>query len=434
MKIYFPYYKSWDYTYVVLGYLAKINKHEIVTRKGDPFDLIAVSLNDVADLSRLVMTRKAFPDAKIIAGGCMAICPEMMLPWADWVNVGEGFELFAALGKCDLETLPFIATKNKPRAVPSYVINWGQVPMANTSKSLHYYLLSRGCRNKCLFCLTSWSNPHTTNPLVTPAFLDRFANKKITFVTNDIDSPLGKNVQSTTVKHYLEGDINARYLHIGIEGFSEARRSFFGKPIRDVDIQETFAKLKMKRQEGQFFFIAGLPGTQAEAEDYATRVLPMDTDLKPRVNFKITYFDPTPGTPLETWDLRQYEAFDFKKFRMQFWNRNRRARYFYCPGTGEDRLVRPAWRAAMRRATITQAPAAYACRNEKSFKTLLRRLEAISENLLTGEDLSHICPTSWHDQKEAAKKVAIKRLREYPLTLQQHGIMLSTDADPTAAK
>lgn len=137
-------------------------------------------------------------------------------------------------------------------------------------------------------------------------------------------------------------------LRFGIEGFSEARRKWFGKPIRQEDIYRLVEELGARRIQAQFFFILGLPGDFDEAMEWAAG-LPPDRRLYPRIFMKGTLLEPSPHTPLWTMDATAIEPWTQAQWHTFFQTcvaRNSRFRKMSMRSSARGR-----WRMCIRRCT-----------------------------------------------------------------------------------
>jgi len=142
---------------------------------------------------------------------------------------------------------------------------------------------------------------------------------RLTLITNDsteikIQSK-ARSVQSVRVKDYLRNPSPFRkssMLHFGIEGFSEEQRQYFGKPISDDLIMELIQVTEKHRQQIELFFVPGLLGTYEAMMSFAESV-PICAHPYPKIMVKLTRLDPSPHTPLWTYDMRQIERLTDKQ-------------------------------------------------------------------------------------------------------------------------
>lgn len=326
-------------------------------------DVILVSLDDPDDLPMLRRSRKIAGDRPLIAGGFECFCGEYLLAYADACNVGEGFEFFEAFGKAkrieEIYELPFVLTKEKKSVYPSTRIDAQHLPLVRIGKRLWYYLSGRGCRAKCAFCLTSFSQPHWANDAskIKKALRHAERNKeKVTLISNDSGEigirSTARNVQSVRVVDYVKNSDkfkSAHFIHFGIEGFSEEHRRFFRKPIPDDVIFDLIRHLQeRKKPEAEFFFIPGLPGTFDAMMKFAESV-PVCAKTYPRIHIKLTTLNPMPHTPLWTLGIDDLELLtdeQVQEFRRTIKARNVGFRLFSMRSRSRE-----LWRAAIRNCT-----------------------------------------------------------------------------------
>ncbi len=347
------------YTRACIGVLCGKAGIDVVDEQGA--DALWVSVCDPDDLPALQHARSVARGRPVIMGGFEGYCGEPYLAWADAVVVGEGKEFIEAWGRSLEEalSLPCVLTANTPVVYPSYAVPWREAPLLKVpGKARYYYLAGRGCAGKCRFCATSWVQPHTS---VAVGTLHKVASAvqqfhgTVTFITNDSSEYAtwpGVNAQSVRVRDYLRDPerYKARVLHIGIEGWTEATRREWSKPISDSDIAELIDETGRQRQVIELFFIVGYAGwSMADVEHFAATVLPTSTENNPAIWVKMTYFDACPHTPLAKERIAPAYCDTRTAFGMLN-SRNKRVRVFPTRST-----ARSAWRTAFHRATRDQA-------------------------------------------------------------------------------
>jgi hypothetical protein len=273
-------------------------------------EAIWVSVCDPDDIPMLAQARALAGSRPLIMGGFEAYCGVAYLHWADAVVVGEGFEFIEAWGRSPEEALalPCVLRRGSRGPVyPSYRVDWEKLPVVRMpGGGRTYFLAGRGCKNKCKFCLTSWSQPHQ----LCPAPLIRGASKlaadnhwAMTFISNESDGlQLGTRIgaRSMMVADFIKAphDYPAQLIRFGIEGWTEEARRRMGKPITDDQIREILRITKLQRRRSQWFFILGYPGySDADVDQFIDDVLPFETDPAIMIYVKATYFDANPHTP-----------------------------------------------------------------------------------------------------------------------------------------
>jgi len=325
-------------------------------------DILLITVDDPDDLGFVRLARKKAGTRPLIAGGFECFGGEYLLRYCDALNVGEGFDFFEALSSAksanDLYSLPFVMTREKTCVVPSYRIDEKTLPLVRITSGAYYYQAGRGCKGKCLFCETSfayqgWSNsPARINGAIAYAEKKR---AKLTLVTNDsaqIDHVSKSiNAQSVRVVDYLKNPElhkSSGILHFGIEGFCEDHRKTFGKYISDANVFELIACLEQQNQPSEFFFITGLPGTFDAMMSFAARV-PNSVKTHPKIAVKLTRLDPSPHTPMWTYDLKKIDHVTHEQFKMFVAEiKSRNIRFSVFRQRSGARMI---WRACLRRCT-----------------------------------------------------------------------------------
>lgn len=309
-------------------------------------EVIFYSVYDPLDVINLRAIRKRNRKTLIIAGGIECFSPGYLVPYADFACAGEGFGFLRDFPSTSVEDLSTWAEKQKNIVglgqigkilEPDFYIPWSELPAVKVGKNVHYYLVSRGCRNKCAFCATSWLNPNVQHPAPNMAVLGGMAkqegiHKKAVYLigndTGDFPTPYwSKAAASVSVKKFLANPEQFRkrmLLHIGIEGTTEKQRQLYGKPISSEEIRTLFHITKNFKINIVLFFIVQQPWDMSEF----LAAIPYDTDAYPRVTLKFTQLSPTPWTPMENHDLSREEPFPVKYWFNYLSAKNRRFRTF----------------------------------------------------------------------------------------------------------
>jgi len=347
------------YTHRTLIMMAEKNGVEMV-EDSDDADCVLVSIDDPDDLNLAKSARKIAGDKPVIAGGFEGFGGEYLLAYVDAVNVGEGFEFFEALGAARVPEqvfdLPFVLTRHSSRVEPSYKIEQDKLPLVRINEKKWYYLAGRGCKGKCSFCETAFAYPTWNNSTYRLKQAQAHVEKeghRLTFITNDSDAVQGitssRNVQSVRVVDYIRHPqrfSGASMLHFGIEGFSEEIRQAYNKPIPEDAIVELVRLLGENRQQAEFFFVTGWPGTYEAMMRFAESI-PVSAKAYPRIFVKLTRLDPSPHTPVWTYDLQKLERLSDEQidvFHNALKARNIRFRLFQQRGDAKQ-----TWRATIRR-------------------------------------------------------------------------------------
>jgi hypothetical protein len=318
-----------SYTSATLNTFAKLAGLELVDSM-DAANIVFFSAYDYQDAQRLKGVKKRAKNKPVIMGGPQGFFGEPYLAWADYVVVGEGFDFIMTLGKEGFEpaiNLPCVLSKNK-NAIASYRLPYKVMPMYRKTPRMYYYMGGRGCKNKCKFCTTGWTYPHSVNPYISKAVKKILAmgGTNLTLVINDFsDVPKLKEIkcsQSIRLMEYLKRPDtfhNAMSLKFGVEGWTEEDRRRLGKPIPDEAIKTMFAETSKHKQKCFVFMLIDYPGWKPESvEAFIENILPMELHGQRQIYFKCTHFNPCPHTPLSKIGVPKGPPFfDKAKF---FWS------------------------------------------------------------------------------------------------------------------
>ncbi|MHA1395785.1 MAG: hypothetical protein ACTSRZ_19970 [Promethearchaeota archaeon] len=308
------------YTFELLKYIAKYYKHSIVDIKD--CDILCVSLTSHYEINELRKARKEYKNKIIVVGGHISNAPASLLAYADYVNLGQGFEFFRDVKKVsDIRDLPYVVCKNKRKGKYSHYINWDILPIVKISKYSYSYLESVGCKNKCKFCLTSWLNKYQTNPKekTIVSLAERYKRKNAQFylIGNNLErESCNLNVSDVTLNGYIKNPSKykkVRLIRVGLESPSKKTRYFLGKRITNREVREFFKITKYFKKRVNIFMIAGFD-TQEIWESFK-EILGEDFDTSPKLNFIINYLDPSLATPLHNFDLTRLIPLNIPKIK-----------------------------------------------------------------------------------------------------------------------
>jgi len=297
------------YTYELLKHLARKNNHEITEDVGKA-DAILLSLTSFYEFNELLKLRKNHKEKIIIVGGHACNSPEPLLHYANYVNLGQGFEFFKLKSFSEIEQAYFIVHKNKKHGKYSDLIEWNLLPIVQISKNSYSYLESVGCKYKCSFCLTSWTNKYQKNPndIIIKNIEEKYAEKQLYFIGNNYERPNTKiKVSDATIKKYNENPLyydNISLIRVGLESPSQETRYMLKKRISDEEVKKFFYFTKKYKKRANIFMIAGLD-SQETWENFTEILGDNFEESHPSLNFIINYLDPSKGTPLEHYDLRK---------------------------------------------------------------------------------------------------------------------------------
>jgi hypothetical protein len=324
-------------------------------------DSLWVSLCDPDDLPVLQAAKRVAKGRPVIMGGFEGYFGEPYLAWANAVVVGEGWEFIRAWAKSPDEAmeLPSVLSNNGRDVFPSYDVPWRYHPLVrNPGGNRYYYLAGRGCKGKCRFCATAWTQPNSGPPSsLLHSVVSSVEQKrgKLTLITNDSDLVVMSkcvNAQSVRVVDYNREP--SRYkgtiLHFGIEGWRESDRVGFSKPIPNGAIRELLAKTKAHKQQCELFFLVGYEGWTIESVEEFAETLDCDAGNSPKIWVKCTYFDPCPHTPLSKVAVDPRYCDIPTVFNILNCGKSKRIRVFPTRSA-----ARSAWRTVLHRSTPAEA-------------------------------------------------------------------------------
>jgi radical SAM superfamily enzyme YgiQ (UPF0313 family) len=369
VALYLPEHGQNMYTH---GALRAIMRHYGVEEAPiETADAVWFSCCDPDNIVDLVRIRKIAGERPLIMGGFEGYAGVPYLAWADAVVVGEGATFIREWGRNPKEAinLPCVLTmdnlENGEIVKPDYEVPYSLMPIVRLpGGNRFYYLSGRGCRGKCRFCMTSWTQPYTNCPEKRIMSVIRYVesrNGKLTLISNDsfnVKKSHVVNAQSVRVVDYLKEPerYKSSMLHFGIEFWDEKSRARNGKPISDNQISELLKVTKEQRQKIELFFIVGAAGndnvtrwTLDSVRDFAESVIPVSVDKNPHVHVKLTYLDPCPHTPMSGDKVDPEYCSPREVFKI-FNGKNKRFRVFPTRSAG-----RSAWRTVFHRCTPGEA-------------------------------------------------------------------------------
>lgn len=289
------------YTELLLEYLVKQYGHQLTQGLNS---IILVSLCDVVDIFALEKIRSKHPNSYIIAGGHFAkIGFKVASLFADFVWLGHAFDLFSCKTWQEIVGHSACYAPWKDNVLASTRIDWSQCPIIQTDKRRFYVWGGVGCRNKCSFCLTSWTEPHQERPGV-----DKLVEKSRHKIGTRGSVKLISNAYSTDLEDDLVQDMILRDLlkvvsnnkrkliRCGVEFATEQSRKKHAKPIKDYEIKEAIKKAEKLNIDLQLFLIGGWDDIQ----DWYNflDIIPVSDQLKPKVYLKWTNLEYQQKTPL----------------------------------------------------------------------------------------------------------------------------------------
>ncbi len=300
-----------QYTVSVLTHIAKFYGHEIV--EPEDADMLLVSVCDVHDLGFAEKVRNKYPNKIIMIGGHAAVYYKLWFLFGDYVNIGQGFELLKCQSIDEMKELKCVTWEGKDEIIhPSNLIEWENVPVANVSKGGRYYWGSVGCKNKCSFCVTSWTNTYQTNsPARVNKVLTQYPNCII--VTNDSAGFLSRPTQSIMLKDFLKAPLRQGSIYrLGIEFATEERRKKYGKSFTDSEFVAAMLRAARRKVRLRLFCITGLD-TMEEWDGLFGQIPPI-YDNAGAFRVKFTNLDYQMFTPMrhERYDISLDNMFNTK--------------------------------------------------------------------------------------------------------------------------
>jgi len=303
MKYYFIDNKNSNtYTTDVLKHISKLYGHEIVP--AIEADCILISLNDIMSIYDLEKARIQYRGKTIIAGGHAACHFKLLKIFADVVWVGHCFEFFKCNSLAEIKSHKSSYIKDGKIVEASQYIDWNIVPMIQQSKNSVYFWAGVGCKNKCSFCLTSWTNRHQLNTDSNIKKACILANKhkyNINIVSNEYAEDIGIKIKSH-VKDMMIKDVDklkakdVNMIRCGIEFAAPENRKKYGKYFTDEQFIKLVNKCHELKIELNAFCLIGID-TQQQWEEFFNS-LPIINSISPRIIFKFTTLEILQHTPL----------------------------------------------------------------------------------------------------------------------------------------
>lgn len=307
--------KKWMYTEKLLHYLVIKNGHKHAL---DAESIVITSVCDVTEIFALERIRKKFPHHIIISGGHFAkIGLKLMILHCNYVWVGHSFDFFKQKELTDIIEHPSTYAAGKDALEVNYNIDWSLCPVIQTDKRRFYVWGGVGCKNKCSFCLTSWTEPHKNRPGIDGvcARAKRMIGSKgsVKVISNAYSTQLGDDlVQDMTLKDMIRIKHNEKrkMIRVGLEFATETARKKNSKPISDNELRLAVTRARELNLDLQVFCIGGLD-KRSDWEGLVD-IIPPDDAMKPRVFFKWTNLEYQQKTPLfkNVQDIRPEKYLD----------------------------------------------------------------------------------------------------------------------------
>lgn len=288
------------YTEYLLKKLITVNKHTLTNN--DEADFILISICDITEIGYLKKLRQQYPAKKIIVGGHLAVFFKLLILFADYVNVGQGFEFFKCETENDIKKISSIYYKNKDISIiPSVLIEWELCPIVQLSCKRYSYWAAIGCKNKCSFCLTSWTNKQQTNNQhrIKKAYEAIRKGYSLKLIANEGYDNMDRKelVKDMLLTDFIKQDkINCPQIRIGVEFATEENRRKNGKAFTNEQFIQAVIRAREENILLQCFCIAGID-TKQQWIDFINMV-PDYYKLSPKLVFKFTNLEYQMFTPM----------------------------------------------------------------------------------------------------------------------------------------
>ncbi len=305
------------------------------------YDCELISAHHVTEFAKIVsMPKKS--KIRIIGGHAMYCNPRPLIPFSDFVYVGE-----ADGADTDIDFLMDTENsincklwRNGDNIPPPYVVKkLGEVPPClnheGTQRRAWYIEVARGCPFKCSYCELGNSVPYRQRGIdhIKKAIdqCDAGITRKVNLFAPDEASykwreeamdyisekgffPAGfSSMRVDTMKHNVKKLRANTLIRVGIDGLTEETRFRVGKRITDNDIIQHFARLiESGHVRFKMFMIFGYTWEKIEDfskwEDVMFKIkrLPLKKNVSLRI--KWTPFIPQPSTPLSGFQNTIYNA------------------------------------------------------------------------------------------------------------------------------
>ena len=239
---------------------ALINSGHTITESPSHCDAVLFSMCDVMEYPALVRMHKFAGSKPLVVGGSYAYHFRSAILHCEAVWVGECYEMAQCRTLDELLAHPSCYTGGRRLPKASTYIDWAQVPVCQTAPRKAYYWGGQGCKNKCRFCVTSWTHPHQVNSPGRIAAAKRTAAAHkihLMICANEYSDGTGGSTQDMMLRDYLKVPVSSGFIRIGVEFAREETRRYCGKPITDNELCAAIAKMSRERVSLRLFHISG---------------------------------------------------------------------------------------------------------------------------------------------------------------------------------
>jgi hypothetical protein len=302
-------------------YTSSLIKHVMSSYMAESFNECTHVMVSICDITELDILLKAKLTGKpVIAGGFISEIP-ILNEIADYVYHGEIFGLKKYLDDgSSLDDVPFITTKKNRILRICTDIEWGECPIVTVGKKSAYFYCSKGCYQKCKYCLMAY----TRSPQCVPENIYRAAESSIEMSGRSF-LPIGaydpyrskkkKRITELFLREYIKMDREQlsmlSLVRTGIEFCNRDNSVMLAKGVTSDHFSKALEISLLNRHRMICYFISGVE-SQEETHDFF-RDIPRQFQRTPDVRIVGTIIDPQPSTPFFDFDLTKKKKIDHKK-------------------------------------------------------------------------------------------------------------------------
>ncbi len=300
MKYYIHKLKGNEFATDFITSVAKKKGHELVSL--EEAEIILCSSNNCEDITKIKTLRRIAKDKTIIVGGHSCVIYKPYLIYADIVWIGHCFEFFDLKSLEEIKNHKSAQNGQKSRVYASNKVEFDLIPLIRNQRSKVKYVGEFGCKNKCNFCLTSWTNKHQKNEnhkimkMLSTAKKNGFDLDLLANESSSISHLTEKKNASFMIKDYKSISSKYTLARFGIEFATEKTRKECGKEISDKLIREAIVHCERNKVEINMFLIGGID----KIEDWNKFFCKLP-DLKgttPKIIMNFNNYNLSPYTPL----------------------------------------------------------------------------------------------------------------------------------------
>lgn len=291
----------------------------------------------------------------IVGGNYPTTSPQAVAPFCDAIFLGDG-------EKWDGKDDSFIADPENPkkRAIAEQISPYLYEDLQQSRRT--FVEISRGCKNRCLFCQYGWLKPYRECDFQDIAMnIDRAKTKSIRVFAADrfqhssyhsIRSLLEKRGKADTgsdvsIRFLLKHPEYLKYtnkIRVGIEGLSHRLRKMVGKDYSNDDLVKFCTLIAGSGIKSlDWYMIYGLPTeTEEDVEEFRALILSLNSEMPAGYTIAIHWnaFTPSAQTPLQ-WAAPATGEFPALREFLEKWHENDRIKIYHKPKlTGQSTLIK----------------------------------------------------------------------------------------------